>query len=240
MLFFESSLDYRADQCLRTDLTIRTIAYALSQASDRLRSFAFTAIARFRFYLAGVKVGTGFRATGWIRLRIHPTASVVFGRNCRVNSGGGRNLTGSGQLTGIFAGCGAALTIGDRVGISNSVFIVTESLLIGCDTLIGGGCLFTDSDLHVLPIPPWHHASSESQPKSRPIEIGSRVFVGAHSIVLKGVTIGDAAIVGAGSVVVQDVAASSLVASPAAIELRSLATSGALREPASHSIGGIQ
>ena len=42
--------------------------------------------------------------------------------------------------------------------------------------------------------------------------IGARCFIGAHSILLPGVTIGDGSIVGAGSVVTQDVPAGTIVA----------------------------
>jgi acetyltransferase-like isoleucine patch superfamily enzyme len=45
-----------------------------------------------------------------------------------------------------------------------------------------------------------------------PIKIGSRVFIGARCIVLKGVTIGNGAVVGAGSVVVSDVPPGVIVA----------------------------
>ena len=38
-----------------------------------------------------------------------------------------------------------------------------------------------------------------------PIVIGNDVFVGANSIILKGVTIGDRAIIGAGSIVTKDI-----------------------------------
>jgi maltose O-acetyltransferase len=44
------------------------------------------------------------------------------------------------------------------------------------------------------------------------VRIGSRVFIGAHAIVLPGVTVGDDAIVGAGSVVRHDVPAGTVVA----------------------------
>jgi acetyltransferase-like isoleucine patch superfamily enzyme len=42
--------------------------------------------------------------------------------------------------------------------------------------------------------------------------IGRRCFIGAHSIVLPGLTIGDGSIVGAGSVVTRDVPAGTIVA----------------------------
>jgi maltose O-acetyltransferase len=44
-----------------------------------------------------------------------------------------------------------------------------------------------------------------------PVKIGSRVFVGAGSILLPGVTIGDDAIIGAGSVIREDVPAGKMV-----------------------------
>lgn len=45
-----------------------------------------------------------------------------------------------------------------------------------------------------------------------PISIGSNVWIGMNSIILKGVTIGDGAIVAAGSVVNRDVPAGAMVA----------------------------
>jgi acetyltransferase-like isoleucine patch superfamily enzyme len=48
--------------------------------------------------------------------------------------------------------------------------------------------------------------------------IGRRCFIGAHSVLLPGVTIGDGSIVGAGSVVTRDVPEASIVAgNPAGI-----------------------
>src|SRR5436190_5321114 len=55
------------------------------------------------------------------------------------------------------------------------------------------------------------------------VEIGRKVYIGANSIVLPGVTIGDRAIVGAGSVVRDDVAAGAIVLGNPAIEVGTLA-----------------
>lgn len=44
------------------------------------------------------------------------------------------------------------------------------------------------------------------------LKIGNDVFVGAHSVVLAGVTVGDGAVIGAGSVVIRDVPAYAIVA----------------------------
>src|SRR6266513_2103257 len=47
---------------------------------------------------------------------------------------------------------------------------------------------------------------------NRDVRIGDNCFIGAHSIILPGVTIGDGCIVAAGSVVARNVPAGSLVA----------------------------
>ena len=54
------------------------------------------------------------------------------------------------------------------------------------------------------------------------VRIGNNVFVGAHSVILPGVTIGDNAIIGAGSIVSRDVPENSVVAgNPSKIICRS-------------------
>jgi acetyltransferase-like isoleucine patch superfamily enzyme len=57
-----------------------------------------------------------------------------------------------------------------------------------------------------------------------PIRICRGAWIGARSIILKGVTIGEGAIVGAGSVVTRDVPAFTIVAGNPARILRELAT----------------
>lgn len=74
---------------------------------------------------------------------------------------------------------------------------------------IGDDCIFAPN-VHVLA----HDASTKIQlgyTKIARVIVGNRVFVGAESIILPGVTIGDDAIVAAGSVVTRDVAAGTLV-----------------------------
>ena len=45
---------------------------------------------------------------------------------------------------------------------------------------------------------------------SLPIRIGNNVWIGAHSVVLPGVTIGDNAVIGAGSIVTRDIPANTV------------------------------
>lgn len=106
---------------------------------------------------------------------------------------------------------GSRIVIGDNVGISGSTICATTSVTIGNNVLIGSGCLITDSDAHPLD---WQDRRKDrnENTKKAPVVIGNDVFIGARSIILKGVTIGDRAIIGAGSVVSKDVPADSVVA----------------------------
>jgi len=55
---------------------------------------------------------------------------------------------------------------------------------------------------------------------AKPVVIGRNVWIGAHAVVLPGVTIGDNAIVGAGAVVLRDVAPGDVVAGVPAASIR--------------------
>ncbi len=112
------------------------------------------------------------------------------------------------------------LIIGNNVGISGSTIRVTESVTIGNNVLIGSGCLITDTDAHPLD---WQDRLNGCNEKtlSAPIIIEDNVFIGARSIILKGVTIGERSVVGAGSVVCKDVPSDCVVAgNPAKIVKR--------------------
>ena len=103
----------------------------------------------------------------------------------------------------------AQIVIGNNVGMSGAVISSMTSIKIGNNVLIGSGVLITDNDAH--PINPIHR-NNESKILTAPIEIKDDVFIGARSIILKGVTIGNGAVVGAGSVVAKDVPDFAIVA----------------------------
>lgn len=114
---------------------------------------------------------------------------------------------------------GSRLVIGNNVGISGSTICATKSVTIGDNVLIGSGCLITDSDAHPLN---WldRRENRNGNTLCAPVVIGNDVFVGARSIILKGVTIGDRAVIGAGSVVCKDVPADCVVAGNPAIVVK--------------------
>lgn len=67
---------------------------------------------------------------------------------------------------------------------------------------MGGGVRIYDTDFHWLD---FEKRMNEAGGAVNPVVIKNGVFIGANSIILKGVTIGEKAIVGAGSVVTRSI-----------------------------------
>ncbi len=100
------------------------------------------------------------------------------------------------------------ITIGDFVEFSNSVSIISlKSVSIGNMCLIADSVLIVDSDFHDIPPvarkSPLQRLSSDG--KISPTVIQNNVWIGSHSLVLKGVKIGSGSIIGAGSVVTKNI-----------------------------------
>lgn len=105
---------------------------------------------------------------------------------------------------------GATLTIGNNVGMSSTRLWIHESARIGNNVKIGGCVLITDTDAH--PMDYVARRSSNEGTKSAPVVIEDDVWVGAHCIILKGVTIGARSVIGAGSVVTKSIPADCVAA----------------------------
>jgi acetyltransferase-like isoleucine patch superfamily enzyme len=166
-------------------------------------------VALLRLEMRGAQIGQGFRAYGWIDLEIHPLATVVFGGQVRVNSGFALNPVGGYRRTGIWVGKNAALRVGNNVGMSNCTIACMNSVTIEDDVFIGGDCKIYDTDFH--PLDPAERAGRQiDKTGTARITIGAASFIGAHSLILKGVEIGSKAVVGAGSVVTTDVPAGEI------------------------------
>ena len=105
---------------------------------------------------------------------------------------------------------GATLTIGNNVGMSSTRLWIHESARIGNNVKIGGCVLITDTDAH--PMDYMARRSSNEGTKSAPVVIEDDVWIGAHCIILKGVTIGARSVIGAGSVVTKSIPADCVAA----------------------------
>lgn len=100
-------------------------------------------------------------------------------------------------------GGGAQLSLGAKTYVNrNSCIVSKESISIGEHVDIGPNVCIYDHD---------HNPKSETGFVTAPIVIGNRVWIGAGSIILKGVTIGENAVIAAGSVITHDIPANSIV-----------------------------
>jgi acetyltransferase-like isoleucine patch superfamily enzyme len=97
---------------------------------------------------------------------------------------------------------GPNILIGNRVFIGRGVeFNIQGGIQIGDDCLIASGCIFVDHD-HGLGLAKLMRSQLQ---EAHRIKIGENVWIGANSVILKGIDIGDGAVVGAGSIVTKSV-----------------------------------
>jgi acetyltransferase-like isoleucine patch superfamily enzyme len=116
------------------------------------------------------------------------------------------NPIGRNTKTYLVVGPNASLTIGNHVGISNTAIICHKSITIGSFVKIGGGVVIYDTDFHSLDYMDRRNSKLDFENKiNSGIVIEDDVFIGAHSIILKGVTIGKGSIIGAGSVITKSI-----------------------------------
>ena len=104
-----------------------------------------------------------------------------------------------------YTDCGKNITVGRNVFINSGCHFQDQGgITIGDGALIG----------HCVTLATLNHGFAPEDRATlypQPIRIGRKVWIGANSVVLPGVTIGDNAIVGAGSVVTRDVPPNGVV-----------------------------
>lgn len=182
-------------------LLLRKLSVVCSQRLDSIRSI-------FLFKGNGV-VYKSFRTKGVPFVMVpRKGGTISLGENFSMNNGIKGNPIGCYNRCTLFVDEGAEIVIGDNVGISQTALISSCSIRIGNNVKIGGGTSVYTTDFHSLDaavrrIPSQDHGNR----KNAPVVICDDVFIGAKSIILKGVTIGEGSVVGAGSVVTKNIPA---------------------------------
>ena len=145
------------------------------------------------------------RVKGWVR--ILGKGSIKIGSGFACNSGQRFNPIGGDSLCQLVVRDGALLAVGDNVGMSNVTIVCWTQVSIGESVMLGGGVKIYDTDFHPLNADERQCSPQErSLIKSETVVIKDGAFIGAHSIILKGVSIGLQSVIGAGSRVRSDVA----------------------------------
>lgn len=164
---------------------------------------------RLYLKLKNVRCGQNLRIMG--KISVIGPGKITIGDNFMMTSGEHINPISANVQGAFFTDTpDAQIIIGNNVGMSSTRMWIHDKLTIGDNVKIGGGVLLIDTDCH--PMDYNVRRISNEGTKSAPIVIEDDVWIGAQSIVLKGVTIGARSIIGAGSVVTKDIPADCVAA----------------------------
>lgn len=182
--------------------TIRKVYHCLRNVCEKVIS---------HIVLIGNNVSySSFRTSGIPYVMVARGGKFNIGKNLAMNNGVKGNPIGCYERCTFFVDRNAVLTIGDNVGMSQAALICHKSITIGNDVKIGGGVCIYDTDFHSLDAKIRRSKDDLKHRAEKPVVICDNVFVGAKSIILKGVTIGENSIIGAGSIVAKSVPANQI------------------------------
>ena len=143
-------------------------------------------------------------------LKFREGSQVTLGEDFVCKSGADSGSIGNRFRSVISVNGGGILKIGKHSGMSNTAIHCHQSITIGDYVNIGGGVQIFDTDFHSLSWKDREEGIDIKNRRTAPVVIGNLVFIGADSIILKGVHIGDKSIIGAGSVVSRNVPAGEI------------------------------
>ncbi|MGW5321820.1 acyltransferase [Rhodococcus pyridinivorans] len=168
-----------------------------------------------------VKIAHGVRFYGAPIIKAHPESTIQIRENSHLVSRSTDTALGVSKPTILKTLVpGARIEIGAHAGISGAAICAAFKISIGNQVLLGSNVTIVDTDFHPIYSLNRRYAPIPTPRPEDQIEIHDNVFVGANSIILKGVTIGKNSVVGAGSVVTSDVPPNSVVAGNPARQIK--------------------
>jgi len=179
------------------------IYYRLTRfLGTRKRNF-YVGYNKWLFSRYGIKFGESMEV--YNRLYLECEGNVTIGDGFKFTSGDGinpmcRNFRGS-----IHVLKESNIMIGDNVGISSSCLWAEKEIKIGNNVKIGANCIIMDTDGHSTDFIKRRTFQGYDTINTAPVKIQDDVWIGANSLILKGVTIGARSIIGAGSIVTSSI-----------------------------------
>ena len=125
-----------------------------------------------------------------VKFRIHEKAKIIIGDNVKILND-----------TWLIAEEGDELRIGNNTFISQNV-VISGNVKIGSNVLIAGYVSVIDANHNYSDV---NRNMNEQGGSKADIIIGNDVWIGTHSVILQGVTIGHHSIIGANSTVTKDI-----------------------------------
>jgi acetyltransferase-like isoleucine patch superfamily enzyme len=171
----------------------------------------------------GVQYGKNLKSYGSPVIDLWKGGKLTIGDNVVFNNGRLYNMIGRQQSCCFVVRTGAELIIGSNTGMSATAIVCTSKITIGNYVKIGGNTVIYDTDFHSLDALQRSVLSSDiANTRNAPVIIGDHVFIGAHSTILKGITIGENSIVGSCSVVTKNIPPNEIWAGNPAKFIKSL------------------
>lgn len=187
------------------------LLFSIPDRLRRVRYYLFNKIVYIYLRYTNVKLldSKSIRFKGIPILGIHPKTNCEIGREFICSSGPYIGIDNT--RSKIYVNEGASLKIGDYSGMTSTIINCFDSITIGNHVNIGGGCTIMDTNFHSTD---WKKREDREEDvadaKTAPVVIEDYVFIGARSIICKGVRIGEHSIIAAGSVVVKDIPANCI------------------------------
>lgn len=170
------------------------LLYSIGEIFDKILNY-------FSLKYRHVKFGKNIKIIG--RIQIYGRGKFTIGDDCLINSKYSYNPITGGGYTALVTKPHGQIIIGTNVKMSSVSIYSARSITIEDNVMLGSGVKIWDTDFHSLDYN--DRITNDKSIISLPITIKEGAFIGANTIVLKGVTIGKHSIIGAGSVVTKPI-----------------------------------
>jgi acetyltransferase-like isoleucine patch superfamily enzyme len=199
----------------------------ISRVEEKLRGitvrFIHVPFLQIVLKLYGVKMGANCKIIGKPVISRHNNSQITLGNRAVLVSKISQTALGVSRPVILRTMTeNSKIFIGEDTGLSGTTICSAISVEIGARCLIGADVLIVDTDFHQVDVLSRRYLPHPAPKPEHRIVIGDDVFIGARSIILKGVSIGNGSVIGAGTVVTKNVPTNVIVAGNPASVVRAL------------------